>query len=203
WMLAGLTVLTFLAEVTLVRLRHGDAVEALSLYEAALIVDVLLLPPRQALLAAVLGQVVALAVRRRPLVKVLFNLGNFAASMSALIAVVHLVGGTPGTLTARALAGVLLGSAAFTAVNLCCMAAILSLVTGVSRWSVIRSEARLSAYMAIGTLATGLTTTEIGLYAPMLLPFMAMPALALTYAYRAAAQEADERARSAYLLKLS
>jgi PAS domain S-box-containing protein len=203
WLLPALIVLTFLAEITVVRLRHGDAVEALSLYEAALIIDVLLLPPRQALLAAVLGLVIALVVQRRPLVKVLFNLGNFAAAVSALIVVVHAVGGTPGTLTARVLAGVLLGSVAFTIVNLVCMASILSIVTGDSRWSVIRAEARLSAYMAIGTVATGLTTAEIGLHAPLLLPFMAMPALAVTYAYRAAAQEADERARSACLLKLS
>jgi PAS domain S-box-containing protein len=39
--------------------------------------------------------------------------------------------------------------------------------------------------------------------APLLLPFMAMPALALRYAYRAAVQESDERARSAVLLQLS
>ncbi|GAA0717147.1 PAS domain-containing protein [Dactylosporangium roseum] len=203
WLLPGLIVLTFLAAITVVRLRHGDAVEALSLYEAALIIDVLLLPPRQALLAAVLGLVVALVVQRRPTVKILFNLGNFTTAVSALIMVVHAVGGTPGRLNARVLAGVVLGSVAFTVVNLVCMAAILSIVTGDSRWSIIRSEARLSAYMATGTLATGLTTTAIGLYAPLLLPFMAMPALAATYAYRTVAQEADERARSACLLKVS
>ncbi|HEY0359859.1 MAG TPA: ATP-binding protein [Mycobacteriales bacterium] len=203
WLLAGLILLTFLAEVTVVRLRHGDTVEALSLYEAALIIDVLLLPPAHALLAAVLGLVVALVVLRRPLVKVLFNLGNFAAAVCALITVVHTVGGTPGTLSARALAAVLLGTAAFTAVNLCCMAVLLGTVNGVSPWTIIRSEARLSAYMGIGTLATGLTTAEIGLHAPMLLPFMAMPALAMRYAYRAAAQEAEERTRSAVLLRLS
>jgi PAS domain S-box-containing protein len=203
WLLPGLILLTFLAEVTVVRLRHGDTVEALSLYEAALIIDVLLLPPLHALLAALLGLVIALVVLRRPPVKVLFNLGNFAAAVSAMIAVVHTVGGTPGTLSARALAAVLLGSAAFTAVNLCCMAVLLGTVNGVSPWSIIRSEARLSAYMGIGTLATGLTTAEIGLHAPMLLPFMAMPALAVTYAYRAAAQETEERARSAVLLRLS
>jgi PAS domain S-box-containing protein len=203
WLLPGLILLTFLAEVTVVRLRHGDTVEALSLYEAALIIDVLLLPPRHALLAAVLGLVIALVVQGRPLVKILFNLGNFAAAVSAMIAVVHVVGGTPGTLSAHALAGVLLGSVAFTTVNLFCMARLLSIVNGVSPWTVIRSEARLSAYMGIGTLATGLTTAEIGLHAPMLLPFMAMPALAVTYAYGAAAQETEERARSAVLLQLS
>ncbi|WP_432969537.1 sensor histidine kinase [Dactylosporangium sp. CA-233914] len=203
WLLPTLVVLTFLAEITVVRLRHGDAVEALSLYEAALIIDVLLLPPHQALLAAVLGLVAALVVQRRPIVKILFNLGNFTAAVSALIVVTHAVGGAPGTLDARVLAGVLLGSIAFTTVNLVCMAAILSIITGESRLSIIRSEARLSVYMATGTLATGLTTAEIGLHAPLLLPFMAMPALAVTYAYRTAAQEADERARSARLLELS
>ncbi|HEY0484951.1 MAG TPA: ATP-binding protein [Mycobacteriales bacterium] len=203
WLLPALVLLTFLAEVTVVRLRHGDAVEALSLYEAALIVDVLLLPPRHALLAAVLGLLIALVVQRRPLVKILFNLGTFAAAVSALIAVVHTVGGTPGTLTPRVVGGMLLGSVAFTIVNLCCMARILGIVNGISPWAVITAEARLSSYMAIGTLATGLPTAELALHSPLLLPFMAMPALAVTYAYRAAAQEADERVRSAVLLQLS
>jgi PAS domain S-box-containing protein len=43
----------------------------------------------------------------------------------------------------------------------------------------------------------------IALTAPLLVPFMAMPALAVTYAYRVAAQKADERARSAVLLRVS
>lgn len=92
--------------------------------------------------------------------------------MSPLVAVVHLVGGTPGTLTLRVLVGVLLGTVVFTAVNLCCLAQILGVVNRVPPWSVIRSEARLSGYMAIGAVATGLTTAVIGLHAPLLLPFM-------------------------------
>ncbi|MDR7327632.1 MULTISPECIES: ATP-binding protein [Catenuloplanes] len=203
WLLLGLTALTCAAELTVVRLRHGDAVEELSLYEAALVVVVLLLPPGQALLAALSALVVASAVQRRPPVKAVFNLGTYAAAVSSLILVVYALAGTPGHMTARVLVGVLLGTLLFTMVNLGCLAQILGVVGGVSPWRIIRDEVRLSAYMAVGTVATGLTTVEIARHSPMLLPFMAMPALALTYAYRAAAQEAEERTRSARLLELS
>ncbi|GAB7046603.1 sensor histidine kinase [Catenuloplanes indicus] len=203
WLLLGLTVLTCASELTVVRLRHGDAVEELSLYEAALVVVVLLLPPGQALLAALSALVVASAIQRRPLVKAVFNLGTYAAAVSGLILVVYAVAGTPGQMTVRVLLGVLLGTLLFTLINLGCLAQILGVVSGASPWRIIRDEAPLSAYMAVGTVATGLTTVEIARHSPMLLPFMAMPALALTYAYRAAAQEADERARSARLLELS
>ncbi|MEV4639854.1 ATP-binding protein [Actinoplanes sp. NPDC049548] len=203
WLVPGLVVLTCLAEITVVRLRHGEAVEELTLYEAALVIDVLLLPPRHALLAAVAGLVLASLVQRRPAVKAAFNLGTYTAAVSVLILLVHVIGGTAGTMTARVLAGVVAGTLAFTAVNLCCLAQILGFINEVPPWTVIRSEARLSVYMAVGTMATGLTTTVVALHAPLLLPFMAMPALAVTYAYRAAAREADERARSACLLQLS
>ncbi|RZU54134.1 PAS domain S-box-containing protein [Krasilnikovia cinnamomea] len=202
-LLPGLALLTCLAEVTVVRLRHGEAVEELSLYEAALVIDVLLLPPREALMAAAAGLVAASVVQRRPPVKAAFNLGTYTAAVSVLILIVHLAGGSPGTVTPRVLVAVVAGTFAFTAVNLCCLAQVLGLINGRSPWAVVRAEARLSAYMALGTVATGLTTTVVALHAPLLLPFMAMPALAVTYAYRAAAREADERARSACLLRLS
>jgi PAS domain S-box-containing protein len=202
-LLPGLVVLTCLAEITVVRLRHGDAVEELTLYEAALIVDVLLLAPGDALIAAVAGLVLASAVQRRPPVKAIFNLGTYTAAVSVLILTVHAIGGTPGVTSPAVVAGVVVGTFAFTVVNLCCLAQILAVINEVRWWTIVRDEARLSAYMAIGTVATGLTTTVIGLQAPLLLPFMAMPALAVTYAYRAAAREADERVRSACLLRLS
>jgi PAS domain S-box-containing protein len=202
-LLPGLTVLSCLAEMTVVRLRHGAAVEELSLYEAALIIDVLLLPPRDALIAAAAGLVLASALQRRPAVKAVFNLGTYTAATSVLILSVHLIGGTPGALTLGVLAGVVVGTIAFTGVNLCCLAQILGVINELPPWRIVRSEARLSAYMAVGTMATGLTTAVTALHSPLLLPFMAMPALAVTYAYRAAAREADERARSACLLQLS
>src|SRR6185437_8195587 len=43
----------------------------------------------------------------------------------------------------------------------------------------------------------------VGVHAPVLLPFTLLPAAALTYAYRAAAQEASERERSSKLVALT
>ena len=76
WLLPGLVAVTCIGELTVVRLRHGQAIEELTLCEAAIIVDVLLLPAREALLAAVLGLAVATLIQRRPVVKALFNLGK-------------------------------------------------------------------------------------------------------------------------------
>jgi PAS domain S-box-containing protein len=203
WLLPGLILLTCLAEMVVVRLRHGHAVEELSLCEAALTVDVLLLSPRDALIAAAAGLFLASTLQRRPLIKAAFNLSNYIAAVSVLIFIVHLVGGSPGVMTPAVLVGVVAGTVAFTALNLCCLAQILGVIQELPPWRIVRSEARLSGSMAIGTMATGLTTTEIALHAPLLLPFMAMPALAVTYAYRAAAREAEEHVRSACLLRLS
>jgi PAS domain S-box-containing protein len=203
WLLPGLILLTCLAEMVVVRLRHGEAVEELSLCDAALIIDVLLLSPGDALIAAAAGMVLASALQRRPVVKAVFNIGTYTAGTSVSILIVHLLGGSSGVLSVSVLIAVVAGSVAFTAVNLSCLAQILGVINGVSPWQIVRAEARLSGYMALGMVATGLTTAEIALHAPLLLPFTAMPVLAVTFAYRAAAREADERTRSTCLLKLS
>lgn len=203
WLLPLLIAVTCAGELTVVRLRHGEAIEELTLCEAAIIVDVLLLPAREALLAAVAGLTLATVVQRRPVVKGLFNLGTYTAATAALVTITHVVAGTPGHVTVRVVLGATIGTAAFATVNLACLAQILGYISGVRPVEVVRDQARLSAVMAVGTLATGLPAATIGLDAPLLLPFMAMPALALTYAYRAAVQESDERARSAVLLRLS
>jgi PAS domain S-box-containing protein len=203
WILPALIAVTCLGELIVVRLRHGGTEESLTLCEAAIIVDVLLLPPREALVAAVVGLLIASVIQRRPLMKLAFNLGTYTAASAAMIVVVHVIGGTPQALTVGVVVGVLVGTYVFTAINLLCLAEVLAVVNEVSAWQVLRSQAGLSAYMAAGTVATGLPAAVMVLSEPLLLPFMAMPVLALTFAYRAAAQETDERERSAVLLRLS
>jgi PAS domain S-box-containing protein len=203
WLAICLAVATCVAELVVVRVRHGDAVEELTMYEAALILDVLLLPPHEAILAATAGLVAASVLQRRPLVKAVFNLGSYSAAVSALILAVYLVGGTPGVIDLPVLVGVGGGTLLFTAINLACLAQILGVMTGKPPLKIILAESRLSAFMAIGTTASGLTVVEMLLNEPLLLPAAAMPSLALTYAYRTAAHEADQRARSAVLLRLS
>src|SRR5659263_314261 len=74
---------------------------------------------------------------------------------------------------------------------------------GVDPWQVVREQLRLSVFMAFGTAALGATTLNVALTAPTLLPFAALPAVALVYAYRKAAQESDERERTTHLIELS
>lgn len=203
WLLPGLLALVCAGELTAVKVRQGDAVEELALYEPAVLVAALLLPLHLAVTAAALALVLATALRRRPLIKTAFNFGTYMTATAALVAVVTVVSGETGTLTARVAVGAALGTLAFSAVNLVCLSRVLALVAGVSAFGFVREQAWLSAFMAAGCTATGLTTVALALHAPVLLPVSAMPALALTFAYRSAAQEADERARSATLLQLT
>jgi PAS domain S-box-containing protein len=203
WLFPALLALICLGELTAVSLRQGDAVEELALYEPAVLGAALLLPPHQAIAGAVLGLVLASVIRRRPLMKAAFNVGTYTTAAATMIAIIFTVAGTPGAVTVGVFVGVVIGTAAFTALNLIFLSQILALVNGVPAAAFLREQARLSIFMAAGSVATGLTTVAIALREPLLLPVTAMPALAMTFAYRVAAQGADERARSTKLLRLS
>lgn len=201
--IALLLALTTLGEATAVRLRHGDSVEELTLFEAAVVVDVLLLPPVTAVVVSVVALATASAVRRRPPLKSAFNLGSHAASTALLVGVFHAVGDPGRPVAVRSVVGLLLGTLGFAAVNLLTLARVLALVEGVQARVIVIEGWRLSATMALGNAAVGSVAVALARSAPALLPFSALPALALTIAYRAAAQEADERDRSSRVLELT
>ena len=203
WVVALLVAVTAAAELTAVRLRHGESTEELTLFEAAVVVVVLLLAPTGAVLVPVLGLAVASAVRRRPVLKAAFNLGTYALSTVVLVATFHVVAGGAAPFAARSVAGLLLGAVGFAAVNLGCLARVLALVGTASFGEVVRDGRRLSTVMALGNVALGTVVVAVGQSAPTLLPFTALPAAALTYAYRSASQRVDERDRAARLLDLS
>ena len=203
WLLPLVLLLTIAGELTYVRLRHGDEVEELTLFEAAVVLNVLLLPPAAAVLVPVLALAIASLVRRRALVKAVFNLGSYAASTAVLVGTVGLIHDTSGELGFTTLVGLMLGTLGFTAVNLVCLSLVLGVVGEGTRWQVVREGWRLSVFMAVGTTALGATIVSIALHTPALLPFTALPAAALRFAYRAAAQESAEHERSARLLALS
>ena len=198
-----LLALTAVAESTAVRLRHGDAVEELTLFEAAVVVDVLLLPPAYAVLVSVVALAVACAVRRRSLLKSMYNLGSHATSTALLVAVFHLAGDPARPVSPRSVVALLAGTLGFAALNLLTLARVLSLVEGVTPRSVVCEGWRLSAFMAVGNAAVGSVAVALVRDAPALAPFAVLPAVALTVAYRAAAHEADERHRSARVLELT
>jgi PAS domain S-box-containing protein len=200
----ALLLATFASDWVSVRVRHGrEQVEELTLFEVAVVVDVLVLPALPALLLPVVATLLCSLVRRRDAVKVVFNVGNLAAAVAVLVGTVHLVSPAGAGLTAQTVAGLTAGTLAFTVVNLVALALVLGVVSDTRPGQVVREGLRLSVVLALGAMALGSTAVTLAWASPALLPFVLMPAGALLFAYRAAAQEAEERERSAMLLQLS
>jgi diguanylate cyclase (GGDEF)-like protein/PAS domain S-box-containing protein len=111
---------------------RGAESEAVHLDEGFLVVTTLVLPPAGVLVAFGAATVVAQVVRRRPLVKSLFNSGQVLTAAGLGVAAAHAVGVGSGMRPA-ALAGAAVGAAVFFVVNGAFLAAVLT-VTGVSSW---------------------------------------------------------------------
>jgi PAS domain S-box-containing protein len=202
-LLAVCTALTFAGDWVAVRVRHGEETEELTLFEAACVVDVLVLPASWALVVPVVATVLCSTVRRRGAVKVLFNGGNLAAAVAVLVLSVHLFAAPGAGLSLRTVAALVVGMLGLTCVNLVALSRVLAVVGGDDPRAIVRDGLKLSAVMAIGTVALGGTAVTLASAAPALLPFALMPAVALTFAFKAAAQESEERERSGRLLRLS
>ena len=198
-----LLALTVAGDLVSVRVRHGEESEELTLFEAAVVIDLLLLPATHALLVPVAASLLGSLLRRRELVKTVFNAGNLAAATAVFVAFVHLVSVPGSGLTTRTVLALMAGTLAFTGINLVALSRVYGLLGDDRPWQIVREGARLSGVMAIGMVALGGTAVTVSWAAPALLPFTVIPALALTLAYRATAQEAEERQRSTQLLALS
>jgi signal transduction histidine kinase len=204
WLAVMLLAVTSLAEFTAVRLRRGDEVEALTLLEAAMVADVLLLPPSVATVVAILGLALASAVdRRRAIMKTVFNLGSHATGTALLVTIVSATSKAGSGFSGTMVAALLVGTLAFAALNLSLLSWVIAAAGGPTSRETIQDSWRLSLIMAVGTCGIGAMAVCVSLSAPFLLPFALMPAAALTYAYRAAAQEASERERSGRLVALT
>ena len=202
-LIALLLVITMAANLIAVPVRRGEQVEELTLLEAAVIVDVLLLPARHALWLPVAAVVLTcLLVRRDPL-KSLFNAGNLAASSASLVAVVHLISGPGEGLSVRTVLGLLAGLAVFTAVNLLNLTRVLVAARELQARAVLADGWRLAALTLPGHLSIAGSAGLAAVSAPALLPFAFLPAVALVFAFRARAQGVEERERSSRLLSLS
>ena len=201
--LAAVLLLGVAGELLDVRLRHGDEVEELTLTEAASVAAVLLLPPVEALLVPVVATAVSSVVRRRVLVKAVYNAGNAATGAALLLASVHALSGPLAGLSLGTTVGLVLGTTGFAAVNLLTLSRVLAVASGTPAPDAVRDGLWLSAVMALGSVGLGATFVVLAAQAPALLPFSVLPAVALNYAFRAAAHEVEERLRGARLLELS
>lgn len=203
WLIPLLLVVTIAGELTAVRVRRGTEVDELTLFEAVVVVDALLLRPAVAIVVPLLALVLAEPLRGRPLPtwpRSATDVGCKAASMAVLVAVVRTLA-VPGELGARTLLALCVGTLSYGVVSQLCLAG--AGVPGLSSRAVLVERMRLSAVLGIVSAGLGAMVVAVAAFVPVLLPFTALPAVSLTYAYRAAGLEAEERERSGRLLALS
>lgn len=198
---AGMAVLTCVAEIVAVRVRHSDGVEELTLLDPVVVVSVLFLPAREALAVTVVGLAAAYVVRRRHPVKAIFNIGTYATATVTMAVLAHAVaGGSPVGVGQRLVAAILVGVAGFVAVNLVAMSLLFSALGAGTVRSLLREDLRLTVFTLTTTLALSATVATIAVHTPAYLLFTVLPAAAITYAYRAIATEEEERRRNAHVL---
>jgi len=202
-LLVGLLLLTVAGDLVCVPVRRGEQTEELTLYEAAVVVAVLLLPARDALWVPVAAIAVASVLQRRDPLKSVFNLGNQGAATALLVVVVHTLAGPDAGLGWRTVVALVVGLLAFCAANLVGLTQVLRVIGEGDARHVLIDGARLALVTAAATVAMAGGGVLAATHAPALLAFSLVPALALLFAFRATAQAAEQRQRSARLLALS
>ncbi|MEA3076178.1 MAG: hypothetical protein QOF60_1086 [Actinomycetota bacterium] len=105
---------------------RGAESEAVHLDEGFFVIMALLLPPAGTILAFAGATVVAQLVRRRPMVKSIFNFGQVLASVGMGIAAFDVVSPSGAPLTPRSLVAACIGALVFFLVNSCSLGLILT-----------------------------------------------------------------------------
>src|SRR2546423_792603 len=178
-----LAVLTALSELISIRLQHGESAELLTLFELAVVADMVLLPASVAVLVSVSGLALALLVQRKPPKKFVFNIGQYALGVVPAVALYHGIGhGEFGS--ARGLIALTAGMGVFTLINLVSIAAIIAATTEVPLFKVFIEEQRLSIALGLGNSAMGMVAVSLYLTRPALLPAVLAPTLALHMSFR-------------------
>jgi PAS domain S-box-containing protein len=199
----ALVLATAVAEIVRVPLLHDGAVEDLTFFEIVTVAAFLLLDPQWALVAPLLGLACAqLALRKAP-VKAAFNLGSYAVATTAAVVTYLLVCGGAAQFSLRGIAGLVLGMGVFAVINTVLLAVILHAAQSVAMREVITDFWALPVLMTFASVGVGGVAVVIAPVAPAMVPFTLIPALALWYAYRSAAQQSAERARNVWLVTLS
>jgi diguanylate cyclase (GGDEF)-like protein/PAS domain S-box-containing protein len=152
--------------------------QAHHLSEGIFVVLALVTPPVGTLEAFVVATVLAQVIRRRAVVKSVFNVAQIVISVSAGLAVVQLVAPPGGRLGIPHLAAALLGAVVYSLVNSLALAVMLA-STGIERWrSALLDGIQIRALLLVASvslgLVAGLAVSEYPLAAFLvILPFLA------------------------------
>jgi len=185
-----LVVLTALSELISIRFSHGESGELLTLFELAVVADVVLLPPGLAVMVSVLGLALCLAIQRRKPIKFAFNLGQYALGVVPAVALYEGIGGGDFN-SVRGLVALAIAMLAFTVINLVTISAIIAATTDQPLKKVLMEERGLSVALGLGNSAVGLVAVSLYLTRPALLPAVLAPTLALHMSFRGWVKEKE------------
>lgn len=203
WLLALFFVVAVVSDVVYVPVRHADAWEELTFVEIVLIWGALLLiEPLELLAVALLGFLLAELLARRQAIKTVFNLASHAIASVGLLTTYLLLRGDSSMFSARSVAAMVLAALVFTGLNLLLLSFVLLAADDVAPQEFLREQWALSLGMALGSVGIATMGLAIEQYTPVLLPFAALPLLAMWYAYRASSSHAAARERSRWLIEL-
>ncbi len=135
-------------------LRHEET-EAFQLDEAFLVAMALLLPPLGTVLAFLAAALLSQLVRRRPPVRIAFNVGTFVTATGLALAVARLAG-AHGDTTPIDLAAAVAGALVFLVVNTASVSAVMAIVEGESFWRSVSNGLGFRLLVWAATVAVGL-----------------------------------------------
>jgi signal transduction histidine kinase len=204
YVLAGVFVaLAAAGELVSVRIWRGRTSEDLTFLEAVLVAAVLTMPPLVTITTVLSGLVAASIIQRRDLSKTLFNVGSYATSTTAMILLYYTLDGGADRFDLRSVVALIAATLAFSLINTVLLSLVFHVVAGSDPREYVSDEWRLSGTMAVGGVGVGTTAAFLAVNeAWALLPFVALPALAMWYAYSAAAQHVEARERNKWLVRL-
>lgn len=203
WLLVLFFGVAVVSDVVYVPVRHADAWEELTFVEIVLIWGALLLvPPLELLAVALLGFLLAELLARRQVIKTVFNLASHAISSVGLLTTYLLLRGDSSMFGVRSVLAMVLAALVFTGLNLLMLSFILLAADDVPPREFLREQWALTLGMALGSVGIATMGLAIEQHTPVLLPFAALPLLAMWYAYRASSSHAAARERSRWLIEL-
>ena len=143
--LGVLLALTTASEYFGTEVRHRGQAEGLTMYEAAVVVNIALLPAAQAAAVSLLGLLLALLVQRMEPIKVVFNVGMYATALGPAIVLHNLFTTGPGVaLEPDDLVGLALAATTFALINLLLISQLLALFEDRTAWVVIAESGLFS-----------------------------------------------------------
>ena len=183
-LVATLSGVAALAEVIELNFAWGRASGAITLIEAAIAANLILLPHGLAVLVTVAGTVTAQAVLRRAPRKIVFNAGQVAVATYAAGLVVRLVPTVGPVIQQRPLIGVFAGMLVYAVINLGAFSGLLVTLAGRSVRETVREHGPLTAASLLGNTSIGVLLALLWTIRPDLTPLLLAPAIGMHLSYR-------------------